>query len=94
MNTYKLTDDKKLVACPFAEWAEWFETINRQVDITEVGDLVVSTVFLGYSVNDNVFETALFEKGEFLEVHDRYPTWNEAVQGHKDAVTDLMKSEP
>jgi hypothetical protein len=31
----------------FLEWARWFETADRQLARDEVGDQVVSTVFLG-----------------------------------------------
>lgn len=29
------------------EWGKWFETADRHVTLTEVGELSVSTVFLG-----------------------------------------------
>lgn len=52
------------------EWARWFETANRQVERTEIGEVFVSTVFLGVchcspqldgeTTYDNLFETMVF----------------------------------
>lgn len=52
------------------EWGKWFETADRQVALTEIGDLTVSTVFLGIDHNflerfkHELFETMVFGEPE------------------------------
>jgi hypothetical protein len=51
----------------FMTWATWFETANHRVAKTDVGDLCVSTVFLGldHSWGDGppiLWETMIFDQ--------------------------------
>ena len=71
------------------EWARWFETSNRIVEQTQIGDVKVSTVFVGidYSFGGGeplLFETMIFGGAED-GYQDRYSTWDEAVKGHQFA---------
>lgn len=86
-------DGKLAKLCPnLYEWGQWFETANRAVAKTKIGDILVSTVFLGLDHNFSdegdplLFETLVFdsegEGGEML----RYFTWDEAEAGHKEMV--------
>jgi len=67
-------------------WGKFMENTERIVDNTEIGDVVVSTVFLGLDHQYGVGEPLLFETMIFGGVHDqyqeRYSTWDEAVKGH------------
>ena len=72
-------------------WARWFESADRHVARTQVGELYVSTVFLGLDHNFHgisslpiLFETMIF--GGEIEYQERYSTWEEAEKGHKRAV--------
>lgn len=64
---------------------------------TVVGDLVVSTVFLGYDASGGrrpepeLWESALFDRAsnEFIEPADRYSTWEAARAGHAAIVAAL-----
>lgn len=73
------------------KWAVWFGNTDRTVKNTKVGDIVISTVFLGLDHNFNrsgpplLFETMTF--GDDEERCRRYATWDEAVEGHKEIVS-------
>ena len=68
-------------------WAEWFENTDRHVALDTVGDVRVSTVFLGldHSFGGGPplwFETMVFG-GEHSDFTQRYATWEEAEAGHQ-----------
>jgi hypothetical protein len=73
------------------KWAHWFEKADRHVGLTLVGDVKVSTVFLGLDHNWGkqgppiVFETMIFG-GKHDQYQERYCTWDEALAGHKQAL--------
>lgn len=73
------------------EWGRWFEgdPNKRIVAQEQVGEALVSTVFLGIDHNflnkgypPILFETMVF-RGEKGGEMDRYATWDEAVEGHE-----------
>lgn len=72
------------------EWAAWLEAADRKVARTEIGDTVVSTVFMDgldhAHLGDGppiLFETMVFADGDPLdEIQVRYSTWAEAETGH------------
>lgn len=78
-------------------WGRFFEdTDNRRVGAEEVGDVRVSTVFLGlnhqYFDGEEPlwFETMVFG-GEHDQDMDRYTTWEQAEAGHKEVVRRLKE---
>lgn len=78
------------VAVDLMTWARWFEKAERHVAQTEIGDVRVSTVFLGLDHafgggRPLLFETMIFGGSEdgYCE---RYETWDEAEAGHATAV--------
>ena len=79
------------------EWGRWFETADRHLAKTTVGDLEISTVFLGLdhaflSGSPLLWETMIFVKGKGGtwppddEFQERYSTFDEAKAGHERAV--------
>ena len=74
------------------EWGRWFETADRRVAETTIGDYWVSTVFLGldHSFGGAVpllFETMVFKKGSSIDLDGkRYTFWDEAEAGHNTLV--------
>ena len=83
--------DGESVAVPLLEWAQWCENAeNRRVSETMVGDVRVSTVFLGVNHNFGSGRALLFETMIFGGTHDyykeRYTTLEEAQLGHERAV--------
>lgn len=89
-----------------AEWGLWFEGSSTQVDRTQVGNYLVSTVFLGLdhgfgtSAQPILFETLVFEvddngeTGNSLEdTMRRYSTRDEALAGHAETVQMIIEKE-
>ena len=75
------------------EWAGTFESANMHVADTHMGDVRVSTVFLGMNHNHLdgpplLFETMVFGGPIDGETH-RYSTWAEAESGHNAMVARL-----
>lgn len=77
------------------EWAEWFETADRKVAHTKIGDVNISTVFLWLDHNSWQGEPLLFETmifgGEHDDYQERYSTWEQAEKWHKEAVKLVTK---
>ena len=74
-------------------WATQFEMTDRIVEQTTIGQVRVSTVFLGldHQFGDGpplLFETMVFG-GEHDQEQWRYSTWDEAVAGHAAAVESV-----
>lgn len=103
MGMYTLGDDHVPIPCPDTlKWGKWYETAERHVAQTTVGNLWVSTVFLGmdHQYGDGpplLYETMVFgfdEKGE-RDYADRecyrYSTWDDAEAGHAAVVKQLQK---
>ena len=70
---------------------------SRRVAETQVGDVWVSTIFMGLDHNYSrqgppiLFETMAFVGGVSADYvgFARYATWDEAERGHADAVADV-----
>ena len=76
------------------KWAQEYQKLDRRVAKTEIGDISISTAFLGidHSMCKDVpllFETMVFG-GKYDELQWRYTTWEEAEAGH-DKVVALVK---
>lgn len=73
-------------------WAKWFEdSSNRIVKADKVGDVRVSTIFLGIDHNFGdgapvLWETMIFG-GEHDGYQDRYTSREDALAGHEKALT-------
>jgi hypothetical protein len=88
---YCIFVDGELKFVPLLVWAAWFEiSENRRIAETFVGDVRISTVFLGFDQNLSggsplYFETMIFG-GEHDEMQKRYGTLEESMQGHEQMV--------
>ena len=103
----EIGDGKVPIPCPDTlKWAAWFGeaqgTHMRIVAKTEVGVLLVSTVFLALDHNfasdgpPLLFETMVFENFEGGELRDEWggycergPTWEDAYWTHKEVVAKV-----
>lgn len=75
------------------KWGDWFELASRVVRQDMVGNVFVSTVFLGLDHGWRegppvLFETMIFGGPRAQETH-RYCTWDEAEAGHKRILEEL-----
>jgi hypothetical protein len=72
-------------------WALWVQNANRTLARDVVGDVTISTVFLGYDHNHGfsgkpiLWETMIFG-GLHDQYQDRYSTREGALTGHHKAV--------
>lgn len=89
---YYYLEGKKIVRTTIIEiWCLAFQK-NRIVEQTHLGDIFISTVFLGldhnfsFSKNNKpiLFETMIFG-GVANDFQERYETYEQAEQGHKKA---------
>jgi hypothetical protein len=77
------------------EWAKWIETSNRRVAEDTIGDVRISTVFLGLNHSFGGPSPLLFETMIFGGPHDQHQArctfWDDAVKQHAEAV-DMARS--
>ena len=99
MHNYILSEEgKPVLERDLHKWAKWFETANRHLAKDQVGDVRISTVFLGmdhgYSYggqgNPILWETMIFG-GEHDGWMDRYDSADAAKKGHNAAVAMVTK---
>lgn len=93
---YILNEKHEPVVVELETWAIWFTLADRTVKKTQVGEVNVSTVFLGIDHNflggkPILFETMCFCRGdsEWDEYQERYSTWAEAEEGHRRIVKEI-----
>lgn len=87
---YILVDKKPILEPDLLRWGNFMKkNKDRIVKQENIGNIKISTVFLGvdHSWNDHfpaLFETMIFG-GEHSEYQERYTTWDEALAGHETA---------
>lgn len=97
MSDHYILEGHEAKPCDLMTWARWLEKNhkNKHVADEKVGDVRVSTVFLGLDHNWGdgpplIFETMIFG-GEHDQVEWRYTTWDQAEAGHKRVVAALQE---
>jgi len=95
---YILDKENKPVKSTIIQHSEWIEANpeKKVVKQENVGDIFVSTVFLGldHAWNSDVpvlWETMIFG-GEYDQYQDRYTSVEGALKGHKKALELLNQS--
>jgi hypothetical protein len=95
---YILKGHEVVVTYDIIEWVLWMEKADRRVKNTYVGDVQISTVFIGLDFNfwymngtPKLFETMVFggAKDKYVQ---RYTTWEEAECGHSIVVEEVKRS--
>lgn len=88
---YKLVDRRAVPCADRAEWLNWYATADRLVADTRLGDIRVTTVFMGLEHNPlpdgrpTLFETEINIHGKASPL-DRYAVWEDAEAGHAQVV--------
>lgn len=92
---YILDHENRPVSVDIHIWADWALRNPRTVEVTRVGGLVVSTVFLGVDHRHPMikgppilFETMVFDRNDHIECN-RYVSWDDALTGHHATVRRL-----
>jgi hypothetical protein len=95
MTNKYILDGHQVVPCDdILDWGHWFETADRIVKKTTVGESEVSTVFIGLDHRFQgggpplVFESMVFGGPQDGD-QERYSTWGEAERGHEALVAKL-----
>ena len=89
--------DSNVIPVPLPEWIFWFETADRTIAKTQVGESMVSTVFLGidhsfgFRGTPILFETLVFG-GLLDDEMERYATLKEARLGHEQMIARVRAS--
>lgn len=90
---YILDADRNVVPASLMEWARYFESADRIVRKSVVGEVSVSTVFLGIDHQYGDGPPLLFETMIFGGQHDQWcarcSTWQEAEAQHDQAILVL-----
>ena len=95
---YILVDKVPVAEPDLFAWGRWLESAERRVAHTMVGDISISTVFLGLDHNFNqegppiLFETMVFG-GPLDGEMRRYSSWEEAEKGHAEIVHNVETGE-
>ena len=93
---YKL-EGRTPIACTAEELGVWMQDTDRTVALDTVGDMTVSTVFLGvdHEWKDDapplLFETLIFRHDKGTDGARRYATWDEAERGHRNVVAECKR---
>lgn len=92
-----ILDGKRAVPCDdLMEWGRAFEAADRRVCHDQIGDIRISTVFLGVDHKWGDGPPLLFETMIFGGTHDQYQkrcsTWEQAEAMHAEALK-LVKQE-
>lgn len=97
LDNYKLNENGEPERVDDAlAWAEWYETADCHVGYTMLGDVRISTVFLGIDHQFGegppiLWETMVFG-GALDQEQVRYATRAEALAGHQDMVMRVMQA--
>jgi hypothetical protein len=95
---YILNNNNKPIPASIKEAADWLEegSNRRTVKRDEIDDITVSTVFLGLDHSWTpggkpvLWETMIFG-GEHDQYQERYTSHEDALEGHKKALTLITK---
>lgn len=95
---YILNNNNKPIPASITEAADWLEESSdrRTIKRDEIGDILVSTVFLGLDHawipggKPVLWETMIFG-GEHDQYQERYTSHEDALEGHKKALTLITK---
>lgn len=96
MGTYILDGHTPVAEPDVLKWSRQFESQDRRVVLTEIGNITVSTVFLALDHNyfkkgpPSLFETMVHRNGHWDDL-ERYGTWDEAVEGHNRMVKKIKR---
>lgn len=96
MSEHYILEGHKAVPTDQMTWAKAFESQDRKVAKTTIGNCNVSTVFLGFNHQYGegpplLFETMVFGGGPFSDEQTRCTTWEEAEAMH-EAMCELVRS--
>ena len=97
MAWYILDENNKPIRSTSIDYSKWLEDNPKRKAVKQehIGDIFISTVFLGldHAWNSDVpvlWETMIFG-GEHDQYQDRYTSYEDALEGHKKALNLVNK---
>ncbi len=98
MGGYFILDGREVVPADLLTWALWFQehSSDRIVAKTRIGELEVSTVFLGLGHRFGsqgpplLFETMVFGLPDDQEICERCSTYDQAEVQHAQACLEML----
>lgn len=95
MGMYILKGKETIYTNDIDEWLKGLQDETRILKRENIGDILISTIFLGlnhdlFSEIPILFETMAFKDGKTIEMK-RYSTYDEAVEGHERIKRNLTK---
>lgn len=87
---YILNEAFEVVPASMTAWRAFYSNPRRNIANTYIGDIRVSTVFIG--LPNDIFETIIFfnDKDERQDEY-RYDTYKEALEGHTQRCNDIVE---
>ena len=88
----------EIVPCDAFTWGMWHGMSNCVISRDEVGEVIVSTIFLGLNRESDpdspplVFETMVFG-GSYGDYQERYTTYTQAEAGHRRIVEMISEDD-
>ena len=98
LENYILDGKTPILEPDILKWAKWFEHSDKRVAKSFIGEILISTVFLGIDHDFRsqgpplLFETRISGSEKFENFQERYSTWEEAEKGHQQAVAQVEKA--
>lgn len=99
MGKYYILKGTEVIPASVEQWAESFnDRENRIVEQNHIGEILISTVFLGLDHSWNagdppmIFETMIFE-GKYDEYQERCSSYKQALKMHKRAYDLVYRSQ-
>ncbi len=93
---YICVNDQAVPEPDTLKWSAWFESTNRMVSQSMIGDVRVQTDFIGIDQNAGMGDPLLWETmvfgGKYDGYQDRYSSAIAAQVGHEQAVA-IVKGE-
>ena len=87
---YILNESFKVVPASMTAWRTFFSNPRRIIANTYIGDIRVSTVFIG--LPNDIFETIIFfNDTDGRQEEYRYNTYQEALEGHAQRCNDIVE---
>jgi hypothetical protein len=91
---YILKDTEPQLCEDLEEWAIWYGSSSHQIASDRVGDVSISTAFIGVAMGESdglpiLFETMVSPS----EIVRRYATYRAALDGHAQIVERLARAE-
>jgi hypothetical protein len=87
----------RLKQVSYFEYAAWVQTNDRRIDLTEIGDVRVSTEFCGTDQGGGDEPPLLFQTtvvgGPLDGLKWNYSTLGEAKQGHHEVVAEVRTAD-